>query len=96
MWTIFKDLIEFVTVLLLFYVWVSCPCVTWHICSRARDGTHIPWIEEPVGLQSMGSQELDTTYRLNHHQVNIVLDRVNTICFGYYAVIIIVAVTVKY
>ena len=27
----------------------------------------IPWTEEPGGLQSMGSQESDTTYRLNHH-----------------------------
>ena len=31
-----------------------------------------PWIEEPGGLQSMGLQELDTTYGLNlhhHHQL---------------------------
>ena len=27
----------------------------------------IPWTEEPGGLQSMGSQELDTTEGLNHH-----------------------------
>ena len=27
----------------------------------------IPWTEEPGGLQSMGSQELNTTQRLNHH-----------------------------
>ena len=27
----------------------------------------IPWTEEPGGLQSMGSQGLDTTERLNHH-----------------------------
>ena len=26
----------------------------------------IPWTEEPGGLQSMGSQESDTTLRLNH------------------------------
>ena len=26
----------------------------------------IPWIEEPARLQSMGSQELDTTWQLNH------------------------------
>ena len=26
-----------------------------------------PWTEEPGGLQSMGSQELDTTEQLNHH-----------------------------
>ena len=30
----------------------------------------IPWTEEPGGLQSMGSQESDTTEQLNqHHQV---------------------------
>ena len=27
----------------------------------------IPWTEEPGGLQSMGSQESDTTWRLNCH-----------------------------
>ena len=27
----------------------------------------ISWTEEPGGLQSMASQELDTTERLNHH-----------------------------
>ena len=27
----------------------------------------IPWTEQPGRLQSMGSQELDMTYRLNHH-----------------------------
>ena len=26
----------------------------------------IPWTEEPGGLQSMGSHELDTTKQLNH------------------------------
>ena len=28
----------------------------------------IPWTEEPGGVQSMGSQGLDTNERLNHHQ----------------------------
>ena len=27
----------------------------------------IPWTEEPGSLESMGSQELDTTEQLNHH-----------------------------
>ena len=27
----------------------------------------IPWTEEPGGLPSMGSQESDMTWRLNHH-----------------------------
>ena len=29
----------------------------------------IPWTEEPGGLQSMGSQELDMTERVNHHLI---------------------------
>ena len=28
----------------------------------------IPWTEEPSELQSMGLQEWDMTYQLNHHQ----------------------------
>ena len=28
----------------------------------------IPWTEEPGGLQCTGSQESDTTWRLNHHR----------------------------
>ena len=34
----------------------------------------IPWTEEPGRLQSMGSQELDTTWQLNRHhhlQLNV-------------------------
>ena len=32
----------------------------------------IPWTEESGGLQSMGSQESDTTWRLNrHHHLKI-------------------------
>ena len=27
----------------------------------------IPWTEEPRGLQSIGSQELDTALQLNYH-----------------------------
>ena len=30
----------------------------------------IPWTEEPGRLQSMGSQELDTTWQLNHHHID--------------------------
>ena len=33
----------------------------------------IPWTEKPRGLQPMGSQEWDTTYRLNHHHPGGVL-----------------------
>ena len=28
----------------------------------------IPWTKEPGGLQSLGSQELDMTEKLNYHQ----------------------------
>ena len=31
----------------------------------------IPWTEEPGGLQSTESQELDTTERLNHHHLSV-------------------------
>ena len=31
----------------------------------------IPWTEEPDGLKSMGSQELDMTQPLNHHQQRV-------------------------
>ena len=37
----------------------------------------IPQTEEPGGLQSMGSQESDTTERLNHHH-HIILEMKNT------------------
>ena len=30
----------------------------------------IPWTEESGGLQSMGSQESDTTYQLNHQAMS--------------------------
>ena len=33
----------------------------------------ISWTEEPGRLQSMGSQESDTTERLNHHHFAILL-----------------------
>ena len=31
----------------------------------------IPWTVEPGGLQSMGSQELDMTWRLNYHHLTL-------------------------
>ena len=34
-------------------------------------GWRIPWTEEPGGLQSMGSQELDMTWRLNDDHQNL-------------------------
>ena len=39
MWTIFKVFIEFVTVLLLFYVLVSWPRSIWDLSSPTRDRT---------------------------------------------------------
>ena len=36
---------------------IHCSVLAWRI----------PWTEEPGGLQSTGSQEPDTTERLNHH-----------------------------
>ena len=44
MWTIFKVFIEFVTVLLLFYVLLFWPWGMWDLSSPARDWTHTPCI----------------------------------------------------
>ena len=49
MWTIFKVFIEFVTVLLLFYVFVFGWQGMWDLSSRTRDRTHTPCI----GRQSL-------------------------------------------
>ena len=35
----------------------------------------IPWTEEPGGLQSMGLQEPDVTYPLNHHHHNYAIQK---------------------
>ena len=42
MWTIFKVFIEFVTILLLFYVLVFWPGGMWDLSSPTRDRTHTP------------------------------------------------------
>ena len=50
------------------------PSLGWEDPLEKEMATHssvlawkIPWTEEPGGLQSMGSQESDTTKRLKHH-----------------------------
>ena len=57
MWTIFKVFIEFVTVLLLFYVLFFWLRGMWDFISPTRDGTHTPCI----GRQK--SSPLDQTAR---------------------------------
>ena len=42
-WTIFKVLIEFVAILLLFYVLVFWPQGMWDLSSPTRDQTRNPW-----------------------------------------------------
>ena len=42
MWAIFKVFIEFVTILLLFYVLIFWPWGTWDLNFLLRDRTHIP------------------------------------------------------
>ena len=44
MWTIFKIFIEFVIILLLFYVFFSWPQGTWDLSCPTRDQTHTPYI----------------------------------------------------
>ena len=51
MWTIFKDFIEFVTILLLFYVLVFWPRGMWDLSSPTRDRIHTPCI----GRQSLNN-----------------------------------------
>ena len=43
----------------------------------------ISWTEEPARLQSMGSQELDTTEQLNHHHRLDVSVAVTSGCWGH-------------
>ena len=52
--------------------WVQSPC--WEDPLEKGMATHssilawrIPWTEEPDGLQSMGSQELDTAEQVTHY-----------------------------
>ena len=35
--------------------------------------SEIPWTEEPGGLQSVGLQEWDVTWQLNHHHQGVML-----------------------
>ena len=55
MWTIFKAFIEFVRILLLFYVFLSWPQGLWDLNSPTRDQTHTPYIRsaesEPLNHQ---------------------------------------------
>ena len=44
MWTIFKVFIEFVTILLLFYVLFFWPQGVWDLSPPTRDRTHTPCI----------------------------------------------------
>ena len=40
----------------------------------------IPWTEEPGGLQSMGSQESDTTQQPNHQQYVLGVSKIHALC----------------
>ena len=42
----------------------------------------IPWTEEPGGLQSMGSQESNMTYWLNHHHHNDLFSSLKILALG--------------
>ena len=46
-------------------------------CFIARE---IPWTEEPGGLQSMGSQELDTTNTFKYTTANTAQMRLMAVC----------------
>ena len=51
--------------------------MTTHTSSLAW---RIPWTEGSGGLESMGSQESDTTWRPSHHHHHITLDSSTTQC----------------
>ena len=62
MWTIFKVFIEFVTLLLLFYVLVFWPRGIWDLSSPTRDRTHTPCI----GRQSLNQWTAREVSRYPH------------------------------
>ena len=57
-WTIFKVLIEFVTSLLLFYVFVFWMQIMWDPSSLIRDQTCIPALEGKVFINNWTSREV--------------------------------------
>ena len=62
MWTIFKVFIEFVTLLLLFYVLIFGPRGVWYLSSMTRNETHTAVLEDEVlttGLSPVNSQEIE-------------------------------------
>ena len=85
MWTIFKFFIEFVTILLLFYVLVFCPWGMWNLNSPTRDFTHTscigrqslnPWTTREVPdleiiIPSEVSQKEKVKYHISHVESKI-------------------------
>ena len=62
MWTIFKVFIEFVTVLLLFYILVFGPCSTWDLSFPTRDQTCTPGIGRGAGLSHWTTREVPALF----------------------------------
>ena len=70
MWTIFKFLTEFVTVLLLSYVWVFWPHSMWDLTSLTVDQTHTPCIERQ-SLNPWAAREVPTVlYNIYHFDIS--------------------------
>ena len=65
MWTIFKVFIEFVTILLLFYVLVFWPRGMWDLSSLTRDRTCTPCIERQ-SLNPWTAREVPASFLLTH------------------------------
>ena len=68
--------------------WVQS--LSWEDSLKKEMATHstilawrIPWIEKLDRLQSMGSQESDTTERLNHHQQRMLSQKERRTCNKY-------------
>ena len=59
----------------------NIPSLGWEDPLKEEMATHssvlaweVSWTEEPGRIQSMGSQELDTTQQLNHHHLAFIRD----------------------
>ena len=56
-----------VCVYIYIYIYIKCMLEKAMAPHSSTLAWRIPWMEEPGGLQSMGSQESDTTERLHFH-----------------------------
>ena len=84
-WNIFKVFIEFVTILILFYVLLFWPCGMWDLVSPSGDWTHIlcsSVVESEVLATGPGGKSLSTLYQSMPLGLFISALSVQCKCFG--------------